>query len=229
MPQIKKAILKFNIEDDLSLRYGHKLRGFFANNFADILFHNHKEDGGYRYAYPLIQYKIIGGQPTVIGLAKGAELIINNFLDIDRLTLGGKEYIQPEGKLEVIDAELEVVTDIAMPKFKYELQSPWLGLNQRNYKRYLREIKGADAKEARNFFKKILIGNILTFAKEVDWWIEEEIKVVPNLEAVDVKFKNQDMVGFVGEFYSNVSLPEYIGLGKSTARGFGTVFKEEIV
>ena len=156
-------------------------------------------------------------------------MIINNFLDIDRLTLGGKEYIQPEGKLEVIDAELEVVTDIAMPKFKYELQSPWLGLNQRNYKRYLREIKGADAKEARNFFKKILIGNILTFAKEVDWWIEEEIKVVPNLEAIDVKFKNQDMVGFVGEFYSNVSLPEYIGLGKSTARGFGTVFKEEIV
>jgi hypothetical protein len=229
MPQIKKVILQFNIQDKLSLRYGHKLRGFFANRFENILFHHHQEDGGYKYAYPLIQYKIIDGRPTIIGLAKGAELIINNFLDIDRLNLGDKEYIQPEGRLEVIDEDLGVVTDLDMLKFKYEFITPWLGLNQKNHKYYLNNIKDDDVKEKRNFFKKILIGNILTFAKGVDWWIEEEVKVVPKLEVVNVKFKNKDMIGFVGEFYSNVSLPEYIGLGKSTARGFGTIAKEELI
>jgi hypothetical protein len=71
--------------------------------------------------------------------------------------------------------------------------------------------------------KRILIGNILTFAKGVDWWIEDEIIVVPQLKAIDIQFKNQKMLGFVGEFYSNVCLPDYIGLGKSTARGFGMV------
>ncbi|WP_408956096.1 CRISPR-associated endonuclease Cas6 [Natroniella sp. ANB-PHB2] len=229
MPEIKQAILKFSLEEELSLNYGHKLRGFFANQFEDILFHHHKEDGGYRYAYPLIQYKIISGKPTVIGLEEGAELIIENFLDIDRLLLGDKEFINPEGRLEVRDEELEVITDLEMLKFKYSFYSPWLGLNQKNYKRYSREIKKASPDKQRDFFKRILIGNILAFAKGVNWYVEENIKLIPDLEAIEVKFKNQRMIGFVGDFYSNASLPEYIGLGNSTARGFGTLLKEELI
>lgn len=141
MTEVKQAILKFDLSDKLPLRYGHKLRGFFANRFEEVLFHNHKEDGSYRYAYPLIQYKIIAGLPTIIGLEEGANLITNKFLDIEKLVLAGEEYIEPEGRLEIVDQELEVVTDIAMPKFEYQFYAPWVGLNQRNYKRYIEEIK----------------------------------------------------------------------------------------
>ncbi|MCK8827890.1 hypothetical protein MWH25_09080 [Natroniella acetigena] len=230
MPEIKQAILKFSLEEELSLNYGHKLRGFFANKFEDILFHHHKDDGGYRYAYPLIQYKIINGKPTIIGLEEGAELIIENFLEIDRLLLGDKEFLNPEGRLEVRDKELEVITDLEMPKFKYSFYSPWMGLNQKNYKIYSRkEIKKASKDKQRDFLKRILIGNILAFAKGINWYVEENIKLVPDLEAIEVKFKNQRMVGFVGDFYSNISLLEYIGLGNSTARGFGTLLKEELI
>ncbi|WP_035571797.1 CRISPR-associated endonuclease Cas6 [Halonatronum saccharophilum] len=227
--KVKKAILKFNLEEELSLNYGHKLRGFFANKFEDLLFHHHKEDGSYRYAYPLIQYKIIKGMPTVIGLSEGAELVIKNFLDIDKLILEDKEYIQPEGRLEVLEEDLEVVEDLDMLKFKYKFYSPWMGLNQKNHKKYLREIKGSDQQKKRGFFKRILIGNILTFAKGVDWWVDGDIKVVPKLDSITINFKNKEMVGFVGEFYSNVSLPDNIGLGKATARGFGTIIKEELI
>jgi len=223
MPQIKKAILTFNIEEDLSLRYGHKLRGFFANKFKDVLFHNHKEDGEYRYAYPLIQYKIIEGKPSVIALEQGAKLVINNFLDIDKLKLADKEYTQPESRLEVIDESLEVSSKDQGLKFKYKLLSPWLGLNQKNHRKYLKLVRDSSEGKQLEFLKRILIGNILTFAKGVDWWIEDEIIVVPQLKAIDIQFKNQKMLGFVGEFYSNLSLPDYIGLGKSTARGFGMV------
>lgn len=38
----------------------------------EILFHNHIEDG-YRYSYPLIQYKIIQGHAAIICLEKGIE------------------------------------------------------------------------------------------------------------------------------------------------------------
>jgi len=223
MPQIKKAILKFNIEDDLSLRYGHKLRGFFANRFEDVLFHNHKENGNYRYAYPLIQYKIIEGKPSVIALEEGAELVIKNFLDIDKLKLIDKEYTQPESRLEVVDENLDVSPKDEGLKFKYKLLSPWLGLNQKNHRKYLKLVRDSSEGKQLEFLKRILIGNILTFAKGVDWWIEDEIIVVPQLKAIDIQFKNQKMLGFVGEFYSNVCLPDYIGLGKSTARGFGMV------
>jgi CRISPR/Cas system CSM-associated protein Csm3 (group 7 of RAMP superfamily) len=37
------------------------------------------------------------------------------------------------------------------------------------------------------------------------------------------------MIGFKGYFYSNIYLPEFIGLGKSTSRGFGTISREEIL
>ena len=229
MVKIKQTILKYNLPDNLPVRYGHKLRGFFANKFSEVLFHNHKEDGEYRYGYPLIQYKIINGKPTIIGLEKGAELIIQNFLDIDRLVLGEREYLEPEGRLNVDNLTLNVATNLDMPKYKYKFITPWLGLNQENYHKYQNKIKGSDEQEKREFLSRILIGNILSFAKGVNWWVESEITLVPKLEGVDVKFKNKDMLGFLGEFYSNINLPEYIGLGQSTARGFGTIKQEVLI
>jgi hypothetical protein len=229
MKEIKKAVLKYDLADDLSRRYGHKLRGFFANKFADVLFHNHKENGDLRYNYSLIQYKIIDGQPNILGLERGAELIIENFLDIDKLVLGDKKYFSPESRLQVDDINIKVYSNLEMPKYKYEFISPWLGLNQSNHKKYIKKIKSANKKEQREFFKRILIGNMLSFAKGVDWWIEDEIEVVPKLRSIDVKFKNKEMIGFKGEFYSNIALPEKLGLGQSTSRGFGTIKREELI
>ena len=79
------------------------------------------------------------------------------------------------------------------------------------------------------FLKRLIIGNILSFAKGIDWWIEEEIVIEAKLEEISVKFKNEAMIGFKGYFYSNIYLPEFIGLGKSTSRGFGTISREEIL
>ena len=62
--KIKKISLEYDLEDNLPLSYGYKLRGFFANRFDHVLFHHHKDDGGFRYGYPLIQYKIMNGQPS---------------------------------------------------------------------------------------------------------------------------------------------------------------------
>ncbi|MGM0500496.1 MAG: CRISPR-associated endonuclease Cas6 [Bacillota bacterium] len=229
MKKIRQVILRYSVPDKLSKRYGHKLRGFFANQFSEVLFHNHKENGENRYGYPLIQYKIISGDPVIIGLEEGAELIIENFLDIKELVLGDKKYDKPEGRLKVNELELQVHSDLRIPKYKYELISPWLGLNQQNHKKYEKKVKDKSDEEQWDFFESILIGNILSFAKGIDWWIEDEIKVVPDLKPVDVKFKNKDMIGFVGEFYSNIKLPDKIGIGQSTARGFGTIKRSELV
>ena len=229
MKEIKQVILRYNLPDNLPQRYGRKLRGFFANNFSEVLFHNHKENGENRYGYPLIQYKIINGDPVVIGLEKGAELIIENFLDIKELVLAGEKYTNPEGRLKVNELELKVHSDLRIPKYKYELITPWMGLNQSNYKKYKNKIESKPEEVQWDFLKKILIGNILSFAKGIDWWVEDEIELVPDLEAINVKFKNKDMIGFVGEFYSNIRLPNKIGLGQSTARGFGTIDRSELV
>ena len=52
---------------------------------------------------------------------------------------------------------------------------------------------------------------------------DEIIKVKLNLKQRDVKFKGNDMKGFVGEFYTNFQIPDNFALGKSISRGFGTI------
>ena len=69
-----------------------RLRGYFAKIFGDdsVLFHNHTEADGFRYAYTLIQYKVLRGLPTVIGVADGARLVMQAFMDVEELDLGGQ-------------------------------------------------------------------------------------------------------------------------------------------
>jgi len=224
MPIVRKGILTFMIEESLPLNYGHKLRGFFAQKFDDLLFHNHHGDCRFRYGYPLIQYKILNGKPTVITLNDGVDLITENFLELEKLDLGDKEFIKPEIYFQIKEEYLEVKSkEFDMLPYKYIFITPWMGLNQRNYKKYVSEIKNINKKIELNFLRKILIGNILSFAKGVSWWVEDEIKLFPELESLTIQFKNKEMVGFKGNIYSNILLPDNIGLGQSTSRGFGTI------
>ncbi len=39
------------------------------------------------------------------------------------------------------------------------------------------------------------------------------------------KFKNQEMLAFNGNFVTNAELPNWVGIGKSPSRGFGTIEK----
>ena len=125
--------------------------------------------------------------------------------------------------------KLKVDNDCDMLIYKYEFISPWLGLSQKNYKLYMDKDISTSKKEKAKFLKRVLTGNILSFAKGINWWIEKKIIVVPSLSNRVVKFKGAEMVGSTGYFFSNVYLPEYIGLGKSTSRGFGTIKGEKVI
>ncbi len=78
--------------------------------------------------------------------------------------------------------------------------TPWMGLNQRNFRKYEEEIVNSNKKEEIEFIRSILIGNILSFTKGVDWWVEKDIKLYPDLERITIMFKNQEMIGFKGFF-----------------------------
>ena len=71
---IKKVELIYDLGQDIPSNYGEKLRGYFANRFKEVLFHNHNEDGNFRYGYPLIQYKIIKNRPVIVGMSSIVEI-----------------------------------------------------------------------------------------------------------------------------------------------------------
>ena len=46
-----------------------------------------------------------------------------------------------------------------------------------------------------------------------------------NIRGVNTFLKGNPMLGFLGEFEVNFEIPDYLGIGKSVSRGFGTVKK----
>ena len=75
-----------------------------------------------------------------------------------------------------------------------------------------------------NKLQKILVSNMISFFKSIGHQEKERMMVNLQLEAPQLAgFKDQKLWTFKGGFVSNVKLPDYIGLGKSVARGFGTI------
>ena len=209
------AIVRF-VTDRPVIQDAAKLRGFIAKHYRQIIDFHHHQDGQFDYNHPLIQYKIIGGQAFIIGIKRGAILL--RLIDLfEKLVLGGDKYLVKNQNLIVKPTEVSMSDQ----NIRYQFLTPWLALNEKNYGRY----KTLDRKGQIQLLNRILIGNILSMAKGLEYVVTSEIKVKTHLKpaAVPVKIKGVGMTGFSGEFEVNFNLPDYIGLGKSVSRGFGTV------
>ncbi len=202
----------------LSARDGHKLRGYFSQLFGreSDLWHNHELDGRPIYRYPLIQYKVVKGRPMLVGLGEGASLLIQHFLEVQTIDIDG--LLLPVHSKEVKSRELLV--GVYTEERRYRFENPWFALNQENYQRFRQQ----SPEQQRENLCRVLTGHILALFKGVNHWEEQEIVIKTlDLEAIGARFKNQPMMMFKGTFTCNVRLPDYIGLGKSVSRGFGTI------
>lgn len=208
----------------LPTRDAHKLRGYFGAAFREHspLLHNHLEDGSLRYGYPLVQYKVVGGIPTIVGLGEGAELLIELFADIRELTINGQRLRADDKELRVdgVDAAFH-----AEHLLRYRFATLYLPFSQEVYARY-RALGTAAERRAR--LEKSLQGHLLMVFKGLGIWLEDDqrILVSAEVEATTTRFKNQRMLAFRGGFAANVALPDLIGVGRSTSRGFGTIRRE---
>lgn len=203
----------------LSQRDAHKLRGFIAQKFGKKSnhFYNHDQNGEPIYRYPLIQYKVISGDPHLIGMEEGAELLNEIFLDVDHVELSGKTIQFNEKYMTRDSINIGVDQDL----IEYRFDTLWMALNQNNYKEYLL----LNEHEKRQRLKQILTGNVISFFKGVDYFESDTVLANLKVEKRETQFKNQPMIAFKGRFTSNVSLPDFIGIGKSVARGFGAIRK----
>ena len=220
MPQIPLTVIRFP-EIELSTRDAHKLRGYFAEWFRDYsdYFHNHQPDGSPIYRYPLIQYKVINQTPTLTGIGEGAEVLTKKFLNIRFLNIGDKSIPVYQKNIE----KQEMGTGVQEDLFEYEFATLWMALNQDNYPKFQK----STPEEQKAMLKSILTANILSFFKGIDHREEQTINVTLKVEPKTTQFKNNNMIAFSGNFVSNALLPSYIGLGKSVARGFGSILRVE--
>ncbi|MBN8679682.1 MAG: hypothetical protein J0M29_15745 [Chitinophagales bacterium] len=204
----------------LPQRAAAQLRGYFGQVFREHspLLHNHYEDGRTRYAYPLVQYKVVQGMPMLLGLMDGAKLLAELFFQMKSLNIAGREYPVMERDIAFKNTPVgwqEELTD-------YRFSTLWMPLNQQNYAEY--QQKGPE--ERRAMLGRILRGNLLSFFKGIDLFLPPDHRILVTMRPQEEKrtgFKDNLMTAISGEFTSNVQLPDWIGLGKSVARGYGVI------
>ena len=184
---------------------------------VNLLFHNHMEES-YRWRYPLVQYKQIDGKAAMVCIGEGIDAVQEFFSTEKRVwTLHGhKEELRIEN-VWMKPFSLEV-TPAPLP---YRIQR-WLPLNTGNYLKY---IQTDSLSERISLLESILSANILSMAKGLGTRIESRIScTITDLSEPELmESKSVKMMSFDLGFKANISLPQYIGLGKQVSTGHGMI------
>lgn len=191
-------------------------------NDKDVLFHNHLPDGdGYRYSYPLIQYKRINQKAAIMCFGEGTDVIGKMFVDSNfEFDLNGD--VQTF-ELDNVKAH-NMLIQVWNSKFQYRIRR-WMPLSQSNYEKYM-QLEGVIDKTI--FLQNIMIGNILSFAKGLDIYFDKQVecKITWLSEPTIDRYKGVKVSLFDAEFITNVSIPDFAGLGKGVSIGYGTTVRK---
>lgn len=217
---VKTLIIRFVNELRLSELECFRGAVVAAAEGGNILFHNHLGGEKLRYAYPLIQYKRIHGKAAIVCVGEGTEAIGEFFASCRFDVRLGERTVALE--VESVQARRTLV-QVWDDEFAYRIRR-WLPLNGENYERYRRTESIA---EKYALLERLLTGNILSMAKGLG--IRFERQVVCRITAIDdpriVRYKGARLMSFDAEFKSNVSIPDFVGLGKGVSLGCGTVVR----
>jgi len=184
----------------------------------NLLFHNHLAEGQFLYKYPLIQYKKIKGQAGIMCIEFGVDEIHKYFDKKDWDIKIGERWIE----MKIAGLNMNQFTMQVWDHFFYYNLRNWIALNKDNYPKYM-QIQNEEDKKT--FLENILKGNILSFAKGIEWTVEKPIELsIKEIKGQKlVSYKGNKLMGFDIDFRTNVFLPNYIGLGKGVSLGFGIV------
>ncbi len=201
----------------------HKFRGYIGNLFKDHdIIHNHDyQTGKSIYRYPLIQFKLINNEPVIIAITeKAIRMFSEIFMTLQKIVIEDLTIPVHEKALEVVEEDFGYSEE----SFVYRFNSPWIGLNQTNYRKYL---ELSDQSEKEKLLTRTMTGNLLSISKYLDYWLDKEqkIKIKVQLKETTVNLKSNPMIGFTGVFKTNFNIPDYLGIGKSVSRGYGAIRK----
>lgn len=201
-------------------------RGAIINLVKDspsLLYHNHI-DNKLRYQYPLIQYKRIRQKAAVVCVGEGSKEIgelFNNFRPSIRI--GNR-------KLELDVEQIKVsrpIVQVSDRPFDYHIRN-WLPLNSENYKK-IEQLDGLV--DRTKFLENIMTANMLSFCKGVGIRLDKQVscKILQIDEQQLATYKGVRLLSIGGVFRSNLSIPDYVGIGKGVSLGHGTVVRRHSV
>ena len=192
-------------------------------------FHNHDNtNGGTHNRYPLIQYKLdtAYGQmrPMLFCLDDAIEEAHHFFSQPDwSVNIRGAQYDLRIARLHVNQCRLNAWDKT----FGYRLHK-WQALNPDNFQKY-RSLSGIVAQYA--FLEELLRRQIHSFAIGVGWDLGTDfaLRITSHAREEWLQYKDkQKILVFTLDFETNLSLPDFVGIGKGASRGLGVVRRNSI-
>lgn len=214
-------VLTVLLDAEISYREIPQFRGAILKSLGDkasLLYHNHTGNNTYRYAYPFIQYKRLGGKAAIVCVDKGTDAIGQYFSEVGgTIKIGNREISCSTARI----FPRKVLMQVCWPPFKYHINR-WLPLNSKNYRLY----QSTDDEGKRlTMLEDILKANLLSMLKWLDIYMEDEVQVkIVKLDSPYILYnKGIGMMAFNADFICNLPLPNDIGIGKNASIGFGVV------
>ncbi len=202
---------------------GAHLRGFIGAQFPSFpSLHHHISNSKQHslfYRYPSIQYHVHEQYAIILAIGEENISILRHvILNLKTLSLGNNDYPIVKIKVHYSEPTLKISSKKV---YRYKFLTPWLAFNEKNKQKY----KSASLLMRRNLLKKILIGNILSMCKYLNYHVPSPIHVELEVHPINILFKGIKMTGFTGMFETNFKIPNYFGLGKAVSRGYGSVYR----
>lgn len=189
---------------------------------ANVLYHNHIGESSFRYSYPLIQYKRLNGKAAITCVEEGADIIGQFMSEAPETIMVGEKVLKCE-VARVLPARILVQT--WNRPFKYHLKR-WIPLNPKNYLLYQAT---EDEGERKAMLENILKGNLLSMLKGLGIYLEDEllVKITQLSEPYIIYNKGIGLMAFHADIESNLSIPNYLGIGKNASIGCGIIYQEK--
>jgi hypothetical protein len=218
---IKTGIMKFP-EIIINSSQLHKVRGYFSSQFAHFdLLHNHRPGSNkFFYRYPAVQFKTHQCLAIHAYKDEGISVLKELFLESEQIIIQDQVLRVNDKEIEV--KEVEIGED--GQSYVYEFITPWIALNQQNYRDFLSletPVKQRDKLHA------ILINNIISFCKFAGYTVQERLEISSSFNPVSTNLKGKNHLAFKGEFTVKFLLPDLLGIGKSTSRGYGNILRKQ--
>lgn len=196
-------------------------RGAVINSlgeYPNVFFHNHLDDDKFRYSYPLIQYKRLEKKAAIVCVEEGVDIIGQFLTEVNgTLAIGERQITCNTGRIQ----PARILVQTWQEMFSYHV-SRWLPLNSKNYQLY-QNLEGVVEKTM--FLENILKGNLLSMLKGLNIHLEKELilKITEIGEPYLLNNKGIKMMAFNADFNCNLSIPNYIGIGKNSSIGCGII------
>jgi hypothetical protein len=190
---------------------------FFPQNKPDnsLGTDSKKTSGGFEYFYPRLQYKIVRGSPMIAAINEGCNLLWEVYDKIDVAGSNQAEWKITEKRL----IEKKAPFGLCSESIKYRFLTPWLALDEDSFKGYINLEDGLREKMLAGIFRDHL-GSI---SKSLGYDFNGNLKIKLNIKPQYIFQRDIHVGGLFGSFIANFEIPNFLGIGQSVSRGYGTI------